>query len=318
MNIGLPERVARFRADLAALAGPAPARFGVAVSGGPDSLALLLLAEAAFPGRLEAATVDHGLRPESGSEAAFVRDLCGARGIAHASLAGPPVAGNVQSGARALRYRLLAAWARERGLAFLLTAHHQDDQAETLLMRLRRGAGLAGLAGIRPRAEIEGLAVLRPLLGWRRAALAAVVAAAGLTPVADPSNMDERYDRARLRRQLGETDWLDPPALARSAAALAEAEQALDWTVEQLIAERTDATRDGLSFDAADVPAELRRRALLRLLALLVPAEPPRGEAVQRLLAALEAGETATLAGVKCTGGRVWRLAPAPVRRDGA
>lgn len=316
MNIALPERIARFRADLAPLAGPAPATFGIAVSGGPDSLALLLLAEAAFPGQVEAATVDHRLRPESAAEAAFVGEICAARAIPHATLTGPPIEGNVQAGARALRYRLLGQWTRERGLAFILTAHHQDDQAETLLMRLQRGAGLAGLAGIRPHAEIEGLRILRPLLGWPRAALAEIVAAAGLTPVEDPSNSDDHYDRARLRKQLAEAGWLDAAALARSAAALAEAETALDWTAEQLIAERTDSTQDGLTFDAADLPAELRRRALLRLLALLVPADPPRGDSVQRLLAALDAGETATLAGVKCTGGPVWRLSPAPPRRD--
>jgi tRNA(Ile)-lysidine synthase len=277
---------------------------------------LLLLAEAAFPGLPQAATIDHRLRPESAAEAAFVRDLCGAGGIAHATLAGPPILGNVQAGARALRYRLLGTWARERGLAFVLTAHHQDDQAETLLLRLQRGAGLAGLAGIRPRTEIEGLTVLRPLLGWRKADLAEIVAEAGLTPVADPSNADDRYDRARLRKRLAGTDWLETPAIARSAAALGEAEEALDWTVEQLIAERTDSARNGLTFDATDLPAELRRRALLRLLALLVPADPPRGDSVQRLLGALDAGETATRAGVKCEGGPVWRLAPAPPRRD--
>jgi tRNA(Ile)-lysidine synthase len=315
MNIALPERSARFRADLAALAGPAPPAFGVAVSGGPDSLALLVLAEAAFPGLVEAATVDHGLRPEGAAEAALVRETCAARGVAHATLTGPAITGNVQAGARALRYGLLGDWARTRGLAYILTAHHQDDQAETLVMRLQRGAGLAGLAGIRPRAEIEGLTVLRPLLGWRRAELAEIVAEAGLTSVEDPSNSDDRFDRARLRRRLAETDWLDASALARSAAALAEAEAALDWTVEHAIAERTEAAHGGLSFDAADLPAELRRRALLRLLALLVPADPPRGDSVQHLLAALEAGETATLAGVKCEGGAVWRLSPAPPRR---
>jgi len=122
MNIGLPERTARFRADLAALADSAPPAFGVAVSGGPDSLALLLLATAAFPGQVEAATVDHGLRAESAAEAAFVAGLCAARAIAHATLTGPPIEGNVQAGARALRYRLLGDWARARGLAFILTA----------------------------------------------------------------------------------------------------------------------------------------------------------------------------------------------------
>lgn len=315
MNIALPKQAQRFRADLAALAGPAPATFGVAVSGGSDSLALLLLAAAAYPGEVEAATVDHRLRPESGAEAAFVRDLCAARGIPHATLTGPAIHGNVQAGARALRYRLLGDWVRARGLAFLLTAHHEDDQAETLLMRLQRGAGLGGLAGIRPRAEIGELNVLRPLLGWRRAELAEIVAAEGLIPIEDPSNVDDRYDRARLRKRLAGPDGFDTPALARSAAALGAAEEALDWTVEQLIAERTEGAQGGLTFDAADLPEELRRRALIRLLALLVPADPPRGEAVQRLLAALEAGKTATLAGVRCEGGPVWRLAPEGPRR---
>lgn len=307
--------MARFRADLAALAGPAPPAFGLAVSGGPDSLALLLLAAAAFPGGVEAATVDHRLRPESAAEAAFVAEICVARSIPHAVLTGPPVEGNVQAGARVLRYALLGAWARERGLAFVLTAHHQDDQAETLLMRLQRGAGLAGLAGIRPRAEIDRLNVLRPLLGWPRAELAAIVADAGLEAVDDPANRDARYDRARLRLRLGETDWLDPAALARSAAALGEAEQALDWAAEQALAERTESAPGGLSFDSAGLPSELRRRVLVRLLALLVPADPPRGEAVQRLLATLDAGEVATLAGVRCEGGAVWRLTPAAPRR---
>lgn len=310
MNIALPEQIERFRANLQALSGAAGRSFGVAVSGGPDSLALLLLAAAACPGLVEAATVDHRLRPESAAEAEFVHDLCAARDIPHAVLTGPAIEGNLQSGARTLRYTLLGDWARTRGLVFVLTAHHQDDQAETLLMRLQRGAGLAGLAGIRPRAEIDGLQVLRPLLGWRRAELAEVVAAADLVPVEDPSNRDDRFDRARLRKRLAETAWLNPEPLARSAAALAEAEVALDWAVEQLIAARTEGALGGLTFDATDLPAELRRRALLRLLALLAPAAPPRGEAVQRLLAALEAGETATLAGVKCEGGPVWRLSP--------
>jgi tRNA(Ile)-lysidine synthase len=311
-----PECVARFRAGLEALTGPAPGLLGVAVSGGPDSLALLLVANAAFPHRVRAATVDHRLRAESAAEAAFVGNVCAGLQIPHATLAAEEaIAGNVQAGARALRYRLLGHWAAMEGIGWLLTAHHRDDQAETLLMRLQRGAGLAGLAGIRPHTEIDGLKVIRPLLGWPRAELAALVAAAGHAAVQDPSNEDERYDRARLRRRLAETDWIDPAPLARSAEALAEADLALEWSVERLIEERVEAVPDGIAFDPEGVPAELRRRALLRLLALLVPADPPRGDAVQRLLATLDAGGTATLAGVKCEGGAVWRFTAAPPRR---
>lgn len=317
-----PEAVDRFRADVEALTrsakerDAAPGLLGVAVSGGPDSLALLLLAYAAFPQHVRAATVDHKLRPESAAEAGFVHDICARFGIPHATLAaGDAIAGNVQAGARALRYRLLAGWAAREGTSWLLTAHHRDDQAETLLMRLQRGSGLAGLAGIRAVTEILGLRVARPLLGWSRAELADLVAAAGLEAVQDPGNRDERYDRARLRRRLGEADWIDPAPLARSAQALAEADLALEWSVERLIEERVEAAPGGLSFAAQNVPPELRRRVLLRVLALLVPTNPPRGEAVQRLLARLDAGGTATLAGVVCRGGAIWRFESEPARR---
>lgn len=306
----------RFRGDLAALTGALPGRIGVAVSGGPDSLALLLLAHAAVPGQIEAATVDHGLRPESAAEARFVARTCAALGVRHAILAADAVIeGNLQAGARALRYRLLAGWAEAQSIPWLLTAHHADDQAETVLMRLNRGSGLSGLAGIRTVTQIAGVGVARPLLGWRRTELAALVAAADLDAVDDPSNCDDRFDRARLRRQLAEAGWLDPLALARGAAALAESDEALDWAMERLIAERSGSTAGGMTFDPQGIPPELRRRLLLRLLAMLAPAQPPRGEAVQRLLATLDAGGTATLAGVKCQGGAIWQFSHAPPRR---
>lgn len=154
---------ARLRQAVEALAeNAASARFGVAVSGGPDSMALLDLAARAFSGRVEAATVDHGLREASADEAAMVADWCGNAGIAHATLHPKgAVRGNVQSWARSQRYALLEEWRTAQGLDWLLTAHHADDQLETLLMRLNRGAGVGGLAGVRARQGV----VLRPLLG---------------------------------------------------------------------------------------------------------------------------------------------------------
>ncbi len=311
-----PDAVARFGADLYALAGAASGPFGVAVSGGPDSLALLMLAHAARPGAVHVATVDHGLRPESAAEALFVAGFCGRLAIPHTILrAEAPLAGNVQSAARAMRYHLLGDWARAAGLAFLLTAHHADDQAETLLMRLMRGSGVGGLAGVRARAWIEGIQVIRPLLGWRRAELAAIVEAAGLSAVDDPSNADPRFDRARLRSRLAQSDWLDPPALARSAAALAQAEDALDWSAARLHAERARAEGGMLRIDMRDLPVELRRRLVLRALAALAPDAAPRGAELDRLLAALGAGRAATLAGIRCDAkGDVWRFTVAPPR----
>jgi tRNA(Ile)-lysidine synthase len=233
-----PELVDRFRRDLGAIwarAFASDARLGLAVSGGGDSLALLLLANTALPGRIAVATVDHGLRPESAAEAAMVAKLCGRLAVPHETLAVTLAAGNVQDRARAARYGAMADWCRQKGLWALATAHQMDDQAETLLMRLNRGSGLAGLAGVRARGVLEDadLLVLRPLLGWRRSELADIVAAAEIAPACDPTNEDGRFDRARIRQALAGADWLDPAMLARSAALLGEA--------EAYVAERIDA-----------------------------------------------------------------------------
>lgn len=311
-----PDLVARFRSDLHALTDGDGGRLGIAVSGGPDSLALLLLAQAARAGEIAAATVDHRLRPDSAGEAAFVASICAELDVPHATLAADaPIEGNVQSGARTLRYRLLGDWAAVAGIDCLLTAHHRDDQAETLLMRLQRGAGVAGLAGIRAATQIGGLVVARPLLGWSRAELRAVVDGAGLMAVEDPSNSDQRYDRARLRQHLAQADWIDPRGLARSAEALAEAEAALEWAAERLYRERMEASGEAIRLDVAGLPDELRRRLVLRVLAALAPDVAPRGPDLQHLLAVLDQGGTATLAGVKASGGAIWRFALAPPRR---
>jgi len=323
MAIPLPDRawVERFRADLAALGGDTDAALALAVSGGPDSLALLLLAAATRPGAVKAATVDHQLRAESAAEAAFVAQVCAALGVPHAIL---PVAvaddpAGLQAAARAARYAALGGWMARDRIATLLTAHHADDQAETLLMRLQRGAGVSGLAGVRAHGPLPGsggrLALCRPLLGWRRSELGAIVAAAGLAAVDDPSNADPDFDRVRMRMHLAETPWLDVPALARSAAALAQADAALDAMAARLFDERVRPAPDGLALDPDGIPDELRRRLVTRCLAAVAPGAAPRGEQVTSLLAALARGETATLAGVKCRGGAAWTFAPAPPRR---
>ena len=306
------EAVERFRSDLDSLVGDLPDGLGLAVSGGPDSLALLLLARAALPGRVRAATVDHQLRPEAADEAAFVASLCARLGVPHDILRpAAPIIGNLQSAARQARYALLEDWRRSRALDRLATAHHADDQAETLLMRLNRGSGLAGLSGVR---AVNG-SVVRPLLAWRRSELEAIVAESGIDPVNDPSNSDERFDRVRLRRQLRQAEWIDAAALARSAAALAEAEAALEWAADRLWAERSSRSDSGIRLDPEDLPAELRRRLVRRALEHLSPGAAPRGEALGRFIAALEVGEAATLAGVKGRGGRFWEFGPAPPRR---
>lgn len=303
--------IERFREDFAAVArGRRARRVGLCVSGGPDSLALLLLAHAALDD-VEAATVDHGLRDASAAEARHVGALCAELGVPHAILTlDAPEPGNISAWARKERYAALLAWAQERNIDVLLTAHHADDQLETMIMRLNRGSGVAGLAGIR--AQNDGL--LRPLLGWRKAELEAVVAACGVEAADDPSNRDDRFDRARLRKALADADWLDPIAASRSAAALADAEFALNWAADAYSGRRL-AEQDGVvSFDPRALPRELLRRILLICLRMIEPDAAPRGDELDRLIAGLASGKTATLAGVKCMGGDFWLFAKAPAR----
>lgn len=226
-----PELVERFRTDLRAIwPESGQDRIGIAFSGGPDSLALLLLAHAALPGRVEAASVDHGLRAESAGEAAQAATVCEALGIPHAILKVEVAKGNLQSEARQARYAALAEWAAARGIDAVCSAHHADDQAETFLMRANRGSGLAGLSGVRAKTNVPGSdrLLLRPLLGWRRKTLEEIVADSGFQPVQDPSNLDDRFDRVRMRKALKESDFIDLPSIGRSAQMLAEMQASID------------------------------------------------------------------------------------------
>jgi tRNA(Ile)-lysidine synthase len=313
-----PATLDRFADDLSALCDPAQDRVLVAVSGGPDSLALLLLTQALLGERCVAATVDHGLRPEAADEAAWVADLCAAQRIDHAILRGtlPDRTGhtaNLSARARALRYELLQAHADSVGATHIATAHHADDQVETLIMRLNRGAGVGGLAGVR---AVTGR-LIRPLLGWRRAELGAIVAAAGIVAVEDPSNVSDRYDRARLRKQLAAIDWIDATRVAASASALADAEQAIGWMVRQLGTDRVVAEGDSLTLDPRDLPFELVRRLVEQCVRQIDTTAEIRGPALLRMVKALESGDTAMLGDVAAVAlsPAAWRFRKAPPRR---
>jgi tRNA(Ile)-lysidine synthase len=289
---------------------PDSASLGLAVSGGPDSLALLLLAVRTRRESLRAATVDHQLRPESRAEAEAVAALCAGLGVPHDILT-VRVEGSIQAAARAARYAALGEWCVAHGLTHLATAHHADDQAETLLMRLARGAGLSGLAGVRAaRPLCPGVTLVRPLLGARKAELEAIVAAAGIAPTLDPSNTDPRYDRTAARAVLAAAGWLDPARLAHSAAHLAEAEAALEWATDRAYAERFD----GTSLDPEGLPPEILRRLLLRIFA--AHGDTPRGPDLARLTAALRSNRPANLGPLKATPGKRWIFTPAPPRRS--
>ena len=314
--------VVRFAADLARLAPPGPVL--LAVSGGPDSMAMLALSGAAgLPASV--ATVDHGLRAGAASEAAMVASVCAARRIGHATLrpVDPIEGASLQAQARQARYALLGDHARRMGATAIVTAHHVDDQAETLLMRAGRGVGLSGMAGIRACVVIEGMPVVRPLLDWRRAELRAVVRRAEFPFVDDPANVDPRHDRTRYRRLLEENEWLDPLRLARSASALAEADGDVRAMVDWLWRQRATADGADIMMAVDDLPQEWRRRlvrraiAAVRLAAGIDAAGWTESADVEPLLAMLAQGRQATRGGVLASArGALWRFRPAPARRS--
>ncbi|NMH99243.1 tRNA lysidine(34) synthetase TilS [Pseudonocardia sp. K10HN5] len=254
------------RAVRAALAGlpPAPrtAPLLVACSGGADSLALAVAAQAEFPGRVHAAVVDHGLQDGSAPRSAEVAALLAGRGIAATvhpvTVEGP---GGLEAAARRARYAVLAA-ARPHPDSPVLLGHTLDDQAETVLLGLGRGSGPRSIAGMRS----WDAPWLRPLLGVRRAVTRAVCRACALPVWDDPHNADPRFTRVRLRREV--LPLLEDvlaggvaEALARTAAQLREDGDALDGWAEEILAAARDG--DGLRVaPLAAAPAAVRRRAL--------------------------------------------------------
>jgi tRNA(Ile)-lysidine synthase len=270
---------------------------------------------------VEAATVDHALRPESRAEAELVASVCGRLGVPHAILIaewGQKPESALQERARIERYRLLGRWSKERGISTLLTAHHADDQAETLVMRLNRGSGVRGLAGMREVRRMGDIDLVRPLLSWRRSELERICQDAGVQPVRDPSNENESFERVRVRKALAGADWLETDGIIRSAANLADAELALEWAADAEWGWAVRESRDEIVYRSTEAPIEIQRRLVARAVcALATEGEAElRGAEIDRLLAALQAGRTVTLRGVLCSGGEVWRFEKAPPRRS--
>lgn len=288
---------------------------GLAVSGGADSLALALLARrwlrlGARKPRVVVLTVDHGLRPESAAEAAGVARLLRPLGFDCRVLGrvGPPPQADIEAAAREARYSLLIAAARAEGLTHIATAHHRDDQAETLLLRLGRGSGVYGLAGMARMSARDGIRLVRPLLDLSRAELAAIVRAEGLPAVDDPHNRDARFARARMRSLMPALaeEGMTAERLAATAGRLRRAAAALDQYVDRLLGsaatvDRLGAVRLGLAAWRGE-PEEVRLRALARILRAAGGAEHvPRLESLVSLETGLRAGE----AGARTLGGVV-------------
>ncbi|WP_420394075.1 tRNA lysidine(34) synthetase TilS [Acuticoccus sp.] len=295
---------------------------GIAVSGGGDSVALAVLMAKARPGVADVIlTVDHGLRADGAAEADAVEALGRRLGrpVVRLKVEGPP-RGSLQAWARQARYSTLAAAASAHGLAGIATGHTLDDQAETVLLRLARGSGLRGLAAMRPRTELYGVPVVRPLLATRRDALREALSAQKVGWLEDPSNGDPRFDRVAMRTLAPRLAavGLTAERLAAVAGHLARASDLVDALTADLLAEAMRVDRAGaVVLDTnrwAAAHPEVRLRALAEA-ARRAGGHAPRFAALASAEAALLAGAPATL-GHACAavlGARIvlWREARA-------
>ncbi|MBT3764290.1 MAG: tRNA lysidine(34) synthetase TilS [Rhodospirillaceae bacterium] len=293
-----------FAHKMAAL-GPfeAEPHLAIAVSGGGDSMALVLLADQwakAQGGQVTALTVDHGLRAESAREAAQVATWLQARGIAHEILpwTHPKPRTGVQKAAREARYALMSEWCRRQGVLHLALAHNLEDQAETYLMRLGRGSGVDGLAAMPECLELTDIRLLRPLLDASRQSLRELLEARGQDWVEDPSNENTAYARTRVRALLSPLagGGISPKRLAKAAARYGSARLALENQTARLLAECVAVYPLGyasLSFNALmAADQEIAYRALSRVLCCIGGRQfGPSVEKLARLYKSLREGE---------------------------
>lgn len=309
----------------------------LAVSGGPDSVALLWLAARWRGGlkrgpRLIAVTVDHGLRKEAAAEAREVKQLACKLGVEHRTLRwrGAKPTSGVPAAAREARYRLLAKAARDAGAVHVATAHTRDDQAETFLMRLLRGSGISGLSAMAAETERNGVRLVRPLLDISKAELTVTLEAAAIGFADDPSNRDPAFTRPRLRALMPALarEGADARTLARLASRLARADAAVEVLADG--AERYLALLDpkaGIGgYDAsmfAALPEEIRLRLLRRAIDRSGHEGPAELGKIEALLKAVDLAIAAgqprlkqTLAGaaISLSKGRIL-IQPAPPRR---
>jgi len=259
------------RAAISSLGVPEGGQLAVAVSGGADSVALLLLAAEGYD--VTGLTVNHGLREEATAEAGAVSSLCQDLGIKHEMLVwgGSKPDSNIQAAARAARYTLMADWCKDNGCDYLATAHHQDDQAETILLRLARGSGVYGLAGMAPTYDLSGVTLIRPLLAFPKAALVQYLEGREVEWVEDPSNQSEAYDRVKVRKFLKNPplEGFKADRLAATAARLRRSRDALEHYEAKWLYNAVEVFDEGYAFLKLDALQDEPEEILLRGLASL-------------------------------------------------
>ncbi|NND50044.1 MAG: tRNA lysidine(34) synthetase TilS [Rhizobiales bacterium] len=280
----------------------------VAVSGGRDSMTLLRLMERwaggrEKPARIIALTVDHGLRTGSLDDARQVSEWCAAIGVEHHCLSwtGIKPRTRIQERAREARYRLMTDWCSVHGIGALALAHHQDDQAETFLMRLARSSGVDGLAAMEHASLRDGIEILRPLIDIPRTRIEATLADFDQTWIDDPSNENSAFERVRIRKNMGALAGLDiaAPAIAASAAKLARAADALSHITDARFSALANvdaagfATLDGEAL--AREPQEIALRVMARVIRLVGGRERLSDGALARTTASMTDGNATSL-----------------------
>ncbi|MCG7518711.1 tRNA lysidine(34) synthetase TilS [Ruegeria sp. Ofav3-42] len=316
----MTEHADKLRADIRArLPEKLPARLGVAVSGGGDSVALLLLLNEIAQSEnaeLFVATVDHGLRPEAAAEAVKVGELAARLGVPHQTLVwdGWTGDGNLQDHARQARYRLLTEWARRNAISAIALGHTADDQAETFLMRLGRASGVTGLAGMPAVRDQDGVTLLRPMLKITRKQLRDYLTAKGVEWIEDPSNHDLRFDRIKARQALSGLEGLGITAgsLTRVTENLAQAREALVRYTQESARKVSMVDAGDICLDRRgiqDLPQEIQRRILVGCVAWIAGAGyPPRQSSVDQALNAIDEGKGTSIGGCLLVpqGNKMW------------
>ena len=281
---------------------------GLAVSGGGDSIALAALAAQWADGSgtgLAAVTIDHGLRKESAHEAQRVSSFCAELGIHHTTLTWDDWDGhgNLQDQARRARVALITDWAVGLGIDAIATGHTQDDQAETVLLRLARGSGVDGLSAMARVREKGPVTWHRPLLDVSRGNLRDYLAGEGLPWIDDPSNEDRTFDRVKARQALdvlGELG-IDRAGLAATADRMQSARHALELGTSDLGKSAAQVDRGDVILDWTEIsqaPMELQFRLISQILMWVSGAEyRPRAQSLAGLIAAMEDRKTTVLSG---------------------
>lgn len=271
----------------------------VAVSGGSDSLALCFLFNKLVKecgGNFCCVTIDHQLRRESSSEAQKVNEILSYHNIKHYIIpwVGEKPKANIQENARIARYKLLADFCKQHSIGYLATGHQKNDQAENFIIRIEHGSGIYGLSGIPQMTEINGVSVIRPLLKFSKDELQSFLMAEEIKWIEDPSNQNEHFARARIRKVLNQhPEFIDK--IATASINLSRAKEVVEYMLQNSLSDLVNypqSNRATFSFEKFNqLPQEIRFRMLSKLLQEIGGnLKSARGERIENLISKIEAG----------------------------